>query len=122
MAIGDDKVPDVDHIIYLGGAERATVQLNTLAIDTGAPTIDLHVIASNDLVTFGGPTSGHYQNNVFTAQAKDLQGYAVITNIPRAIKLRADVNTAAITAGEYFQAIVYVDDFSPGGRDKPKAY
>lgn len=117
--IGNDVAPDTDYVIYLGGSERVSVMFNTNPADTGSPTFDLHTIASNDLATYGGATSGHWQNNIFTAQAKDILNFAAITLGPRAIKFRIDVNAAALAATEYIEAVVFIDDMSPGGRAKP---
>jgi hypothetical protein len=116
---GNDKVPDTDTVIYLGGAERVSVMLNTNPLDTLAPDVDLHTICSNDLVNYGGPTSGHWQDGVLTAQAKDVINFAALTLGPRAIKLRLDVNTNVFAGVEYAEATVFIDDMSPGGRTNP---
>jgi hypothetical protein len=118
LTAGDTKVPTSgDEYIDMLGATRVTFQINTNPVDTGAPTVDLHVWGANDEAT-AYFVSVHA--NVVAAQAKDVYSAVVAGNaatmLARWLKLRLDVNTASIAANEYVEVRVFVDRRKSGPR------
>ena len=102
--VANDVAADTDTVIYLGGAERASVQLNTVGATTGAPNFDLHGLGTNGNTW----TALHYQTGIYGAVAKNVVSAPVVLTLgPRYIKLRLDVNGANLV--EFVTAIVFID-------------
>ncbi len=99
--IADDIVPDSDTAIYVKGNDECSLVLDTTDFSTGAPTVNIKVIASKDGTIYH--SAGEYL-------VQPLSGIAEAKTVPAAvnvkawtwIKLRADVVTANIDGTEFF--------------------
>lgn len=106
--VSDNQMADGDPIIYMSGAERASIVLVTPSVAAGAATFDLHTIGGNYL-TFSAITE-HYQTGIFSAQAESVTSKPVILTLgPHFLKVLLDVNTAAPTTGEDVVVYVWID-------------
>jgi hypothetical protein len=100
------EADDGPTVIYLGGAERASVQLDTTGATTGSPDFDLHALGTN---SNSWPTTA-FQADIITAQAKNVLSVPIALTLgPRYLKIVIDVNTADLASSEYVQAFVYID-------------
>ena len=104
QVIANGVAPDTDTATTVTGAKSIYIQFNTNGANTGSPNFDLHVIASHDGTTY--TDTGIVVP--FSAQAKDVVDGAIISFGPKSIKLRLDVNTANLAAGESVTASIYV--------------
>ena len=103
-AVSDGNAPDTDTILYVSRATTIFVQWDTTHVTTGAPTIDLHVEASYDGVTW---TTHHY-HTIDSAVLKNVVDGDLVTPGPKQIRFRLDVNTANIAATEYVRVDVFI--------------
>ena len=104
QVIADDVAPDTDTAISTEQATYITVAFDTYDADTGAPDFDLHAEVDIDGTNY---TDSHWMT-LFSAQAKDVRDYFLLTPPRRSMKLRLDVNTANLVATETVTAYVYM--------------
>jgi len=100
-AVSDNNAPDTDTAVAIGPhVHHVYCEWDTNPVDTGAPTVDIHIEVSFDGTNY---TTTHYAT-LCSAVLKDLRGGCMLTPPNGAVflKARADINVANIAAAEYF--------------------
>jgi hypothetical protein len=115
IGVSNNNAPTTtDFAIDMLGAERISMQMNTLNVATLAPTFDLGTYGANDDVTAAYVA---FQANIIAAQAKAVMSLPITATMgPRWLKVRLDINTNVLAAGEYVIVKVFVDRREPGER------